>query len=274
MPKVSIILPTYNGSKWIETAIKSVFEQIFLDWELIVIDDWSTDGVDRIVLEYAQRDSRIVYVKNERNLGIQKTLNKGLRQARGQYIARIDDDDEWSDPRKLEEQIAFLDTHPDYVLVGTGAIVIDESGKELFRFLNTETDEGIRNSILGKNCFTHCSVMFRKDAALRVGGYSEERNALHVEDYDLWLKLGGVGKMANLQTYSIMWRMRSGAISSKNRMMQFTNGIKLVVKFRRQYPGFLKGFFRSWIRLFAYGVFRFIPILKLKYFLFKIGKER
>lgn len=273
MPKVSILLPTYNGAKFVAQAIESVLAQDFSDWELLVVDDGSVDDTAHIVQGFAARDPRIIYIKNDRNLGIQKTLNDGLRHAQGQYIARIDDDDEWSDPRKLEEQIAFLDSHPEYVLVGTGAIVVDENRKELFRFLNTQTDEAIRQELLGKNCFTHSSVMFRKDAALRVNGYTETKDALHVEDYDMWLKLGRVGKLENLPLYGVRWMLRASAISSRNRITQFVNSMRLSVTYRHSYPGFMKGFVRSWIRLIAYGIFSFIPILKLKYFIFKTGRQ-
>lgn len=273
MPKVSIILPTYNGARFISGAIHSVLNQDFSDWELIVVDDGSTDDTEHIVSGYASRDPRVAYARNGRNMGIQKSLNNGLGRARGEYIARIDDDDRWVDQSKLSRQVAFLDAHADCVLVGTGAIVIDEKGTELFRFLNTQTDRDIRARLLGKNCFTHSSVLFRKSAAMQAGGYNESRDALHVEDYDLWLKLGAMGAMANLPMYAVQWMMRGNSLSSRNRIGQFWKSMRLAVQFRTHYPGFAKGFARSWVRLIAYGVFSFIPVLKLKYFIFKTGRQ-
>ena len=219
--KVSIILPTYNGSRFIQRSIESILLQSFADFELLVIDDGSTDSTAEIIQEATRSDSRIVYLKNEKNLGIQKTLNKGLRAAKNEYIARIDDDDLWVDEDKLKKQVEFLDTHPDYVLVGTGVIIQNEEGAELFSFLNPQTDEEIRKKILGKNCFTHSSVMFRKSAAIKFGGYDESQETRHIEDYDLWLKLGTIGKIANLPCYSVRFTLRPGNISSKNKIVQF-----------------------------------------------------
>src|SRR3989344_3196134 len=102
-PGISVLLPTYNGGRFITKAIESVLKQSFGDFELIVIDDGSSDYTPKIVEEFARKDSRIIFVKNKENLGIQKTLNRGLSLAKGIYIARIDDDDEWADKNKLSE---------------------------------------------------------------------------------------------------------------------------------------------------------------------------
>ncbi len=289
MIKVSVILPTYNGEKFIGNAIKSVQSQGFSDWELIVIDDSSTmlgtsggSLTEQIIKEFVEKDLRIVYLKNEQNLGIQKSLNRGLREAKGEYIARIDDDDEWIDKDKLQKQIEFLDNNPDHVLVGTGMIVVSAKGgsapggdgEELFRYLNPEKDSDIRKKILGRNCFSHSSVMFRKQAALQAGLYPETKKTLHAEDYWLWLKLGLEGKFCNLSFYGIKFMLRDNAISSKNKIKQFWHDILVVWEFREQYPNFASGFIRSWLRLIMYGLAGFLPFLYLKYWVMKKYKSR
>lgn len=274
MPKVSVILPVYNGEARIENALRSVLAQRFDDFEILVIDDGSTDRTAEIVKFWSEKDSRVIYSKNEQNLGIQKSLNKGLHLARGEYIARIDDDDEWAFDDKLSKQVAFLDHHPDYVLLGTGTIVVDENGKEIFRFLTTEKDEDIRKEILGKNCFTHASVMFRKSVALSLGGYDESFETRHAEDYDLWLKLGKLGKLANLPIYGVRWMLRKGSISGRNPIFQFKRVLGLCLKYRHDYPNFLAGYLRSLVRLVAYGFFKVVPILRFKYWLFRTGREK
>ena len=128
---VSILLPAYNGSKRIEGAIRSVIGQTYTNWELLVIDDGSIDKTAEIVDNFTKNDTRIKYIKNEFNLGIQKTLNYGLRESKGEYIARIDDDDIWCDKEKLNKQVDFLNTNPKCVLVGTGVIIVDKDNKEL-----------------------------------------------------------------------------------------------------------------------------------------------
>lgn len=266
---VSIILPTYNGSKYIKRAIESVIAQSFSDWELLVIDDGSIDNTKDIVSEYINKDKRIIYLKNEQNSGIQKTLNKGIKEAKGDYIARIDDDDEWIDANKLKKQVEFLDGNLDYVLVGTGVIVIDEGGEELFRYLLPEDDKEIRSKILSKNCFVHSSVMFRKDIAISLQGYDESKEARHVEDYDLWLKLGTIGKLANLSTYAVKFTLRKGSISSTNKQEQFKKNLLLTKKYKNKYPNYLGALVRSYARIVIYG---FILKSPIKFTLNKLTK--
>lgn len=272
-PKVSIILPTYNGAKFIANSMESVAGQTFNDWELIVIDDGSTDDMSRIVSELAAKDSRIKYFKNDKNLGIQKSLNRGIKEAGGEYIARIDDDDVWADKDKLKKQVEFLENNRDYVLVGTGTIVVDEDDNEIARYLLPEEDDDIRKKILSKNCFTHSSILFKKDAVLRLGGYSEGKDVLHVEDYDLWLRLGKVGKLANLPFYGVKFTLRGGAISSTNKMEQFRKDIKLTRKYRNDYPKFPRALIFGYLRLYFYIFFESIIPENIKNKIFKLAKE-
>lgn len=259
MPIISIILPVYNGASRLKEAIDSVINQSYTDWELLAIDDGSTDNTRGVVESFIKNDSRIRYVKNEVNLGIQKTLNKGLKEARGEYIARIDDDDIWVDTDKLKRQLEFLEKNTDYVLVGTGAILTDENKDELARFIMPEEDEEIRNKILSKNCFIHSSVMFRKSAAFKFNGYDESQNTLHIEDYDLWLKMGTLGKFANLGRYCVSLKQGKDTISAKNRINQALRIVGEIKKFRKYYPKPLKGYFFGVLRLTFFFVQKIIP---------------
>lgn len=257
---VSIILPTYNGADRINESIKSVLNQTYKNWELLVIDDGSKDNTKDVIENFTKSDLRIRYIKNENNLGLQKTLNKGIREAKGEYIARIDDDDIWCDPQKLEKQVEFLDKNKDYILVGTGVIVTDENGKELFRYLVPVSDCDIRERLLGKNCFVHSSVVFRKAVTLELGGYGEGNEVKHMEDYDLWLRIGLKGKFANLPTYSIKWCLRNQSLSSVNRMEIFRKIINLIKNYKDFYPNYYLAMIRSYVRLFIYGFFLKLPI--------------
>ncbi len=252
-PLVSIILPTWNGAAFIKGAIESVQVQTYHNWELIIISDGSSDTTKEIVAEIMKHDAKIHFIENEKNLGIQKTLNKGLRIAQGDLIARIDDDDRWIDTEKLAKQVSYMVLHPNTVLVGTGVVMIDEVGKELFRYLVPQTDAHIRSVLLGKNCFVHSSVVFRKDAVLSVGGYDEDPASLHIEDYDLWLKLGMVGELANLSIYSVHFTLRAGSLSGRNKKLQFSQNIPLIKKYKAQYPGYWSAVMRSYARIFMYG---------------------
>lgn len=253
VPWVSIILPVFNGQKYLARAVQSVLDQDFDNWELLIIDDGSIDTTPQIAKILSEKDSRIRYLQNSQNMGIQKTLNRGLREAKGKYIARIDDDDYWIDSTKLTQQVGFLDANPEHVLVGTGVVLKNEEGQELLRYLVPQNDEQIRNKLLAKNCFIHSSVMFNRGAVLKVGGYSEEKKWLHVEDYVLWLRLGLQGKLANLAIFSVAYTVRTDSISGLNKMVQFMSNIKLAKVYRTEYPNYSSAQIRSWARLVIYG---------------------
>lgn len=250
MPRVSVILPAFNAAKTIQQSIQSVLSQSFDDFELIVIDDGSSDSIDKIVPGF--QDPRIVYVKNEKNLGLQKTLNIGLHKSVGEFVARIDADDIWIEKDKLSHQVAFLDKHPDVVLVGTG-VVVSKNNQEILRFLNPSSDESIRHILLGKNCFVHSSVLYRRQSALSVGGYSEDLHILHVEDHDLWLKLGTKGKLSNLKEYDIQYTISHEQISHRHKQQQYLQEFFLIKKFSHAYSGRILAWIRCLARLCYYG---------------------
>lgn len=272
-PKVSVLLPTYNGARFITKSIESVLLQSFEDFELIIINDGSTDYTPDIAKEFTRKNNRVVFISNKENLGIQKTLNKGLEIAKGEYIARIDDDDEWVDREKLSAQVKFLDEHPDHVLVGTGIIIVDEKRNELFRFLQPQGDKSIRQRMLFKCCFMHTEVLFRKNAVVEVGGYSEEEEHKHVEDYHLWLTLGKLGKLANLPTYSIKFMKREGTITSEHKPEQFRKIIKLVKSFRSDYPNPRMAILFAYVRSGLFIFDKVLPFASLKNWFIKRYKS-
>lgn len=252
---VSIILPTHNGARFIRRAIESVRAQSVKDWELIIINDGSTDATGSLITEIAAIEPRIRILHFTSNKGIQKALNEGLLQAKAEYIARIDDDDVWADAKKIEKQLQYLAEHPDCVLVGTGLIVQNEDGDELYRFLNPITDEEIRRRILYRNCFSHSTVLFKKAAALTFNGYDESEQALHTEDYDLWLKLGTIGTFVNLPEYLVRFTSRPGTISSKNKLAQFKHQLSITKQYQEKYPGYVVARIKSYMRLVIYSIF-------------------
>ena len=252
---ISIIIITYNRAGFISEAIESALGQSFFDWELIVIDDASEDDTRAIVEEYIVRDSRIKYFRNDGHLRISKSRNKALGSARGEYVAVLDSDDVWSDRDKLKKQYGFLEGNKDYVLIGGGVIVIDEYGKETRRYFNRESDENIRGKILFQNQFAHSSVMFRREAALKVGGYDENLNI--GEDYDLWLKLGTLGKMANIKEHLLKYRVHGGNVTLK-RVEALKNNIAIIRKYKDRYPNYYLAYARRALRLLVYRLIKFV----------------
>jgi glycosyltransferase involved in cell wall biosynthesis len=237
IPRVTVILPTYNRVGLLARAIDSVLTQSFVDFELIIINDASTDGTKDFLDNLVKKDPRVRPVHNTKNNypDISKNLNEGLGLARGKYIARLDDDDYWCDKDKLKKQVDFLESHPGYVLVGGGTIVIDDDDKERFRYLKLETDEAIRRHALFANPFTHSTVMFRRDVALSVGGYGNFKNA---EDWDLWLNMGLKGKFYNFQEYFVRYLLNDKSKTVIFKRSQSEEVLRLLRAHRKQYSGF------------------------------------
>ncbi len=258
-PLVSIILPAYNSAHLIARAIESVLAQSFHDWELLIIDDGSTDGTGAVAESYAATQPRVKVITNPGNKGVQYTLARGLQAAEGDYVARIDADDLWCSPDKLERQVDFLTQNPTCVLVGTGAIIVSDDERELLRFIPPTSDAEIRHRLLLKNCFMHSSVLFKKDAALSVGGYEQTEAVLHIEDYDLWLKLGTVGELANLASYDIFFTSLPTTVSARNRLAQFKRTIALIARYRKKYPRYYQGAILARARYYLYHVYTLLP---------------
>ena len=260
MPLVSIILPAYNGAQWIQKAIRSVLAQSFSDFELIIINDGSTDDTEAIILRFAGQDSRIRYIRNERNLGIQRTRNISLEQSYCDYMAEIDQDDEWVDKDKVKKQFAFLKAHPDHVLIGTGAIMVDSRGKEIARYLMPKTDQEIRRKLLRKNCFIHSSVMYRKHPVKEIGGYAIDRMS---EDHDLWLRLGRIGKFGNLQDYAVKYYLNSKGYNSQDKFLRLKQNLLFAKEHKDFYPNYIFAVIFGWAKIFFTPIF-YLMSTKLK----------
>jgi len=181
----------YNDEEYVSMAIESVLQQELTDFEFIIIDDGSTDRTPDIIEGFD--DGRIRVLENEENIGLTASLNRGLEEARGEYIARQDADDK-SIIGRFRKQVNFLDSNPEIAMVGSAAKLIDESGEHLDtrRVLCQPTFENIYHT----NRFIHGSVMMRRSVLEEVGGYDEFYR--YGQDYDLWLRLAQRWKLANL----------------------------------------------------------------------------
>ena len=169
MPTLSVITGAYNVAdcKYLDRSVMSVLEQTFSDFEFILCDDGSTDGTYEILKKYADSDKRIKLIRNEKNLGLVKTLNKCLAIAEGRYIARHDCDD-YNDITRFEKQVKYLDSNPEVSVLGTAAYLFDENGvweKDTMPRVIKNTD------FLFNNPYKHGSVVFRREALLKAGGY-------------------------------------------------------------------------------------------------------
>jgi glycosyltransferase involved in cell wall biosynthesis len=209
-PKVSVILPVYNGEPHLKSAIKSILDQTLENFELIIIDDGSKD--DSLKTMKSFDDPRIQIVSRP-NKGLPATLNEGIALAKGAYIARQDQDD-LSMPDRLATEVAFLDARPEVGLVGSNYIIMDESGKpqETTRVFTHPDDLKVAEWI--SNQFGHGSVMMRKDVVDKVGGYDTTVGI--VEDYDLFTRLAKATRIANIRRPLYKWRRTPTGMSLSN----------------------------------------------------------
>lgn len=197
MPKVSIIMATYNCENTLRKSINSIVAQTFTDWEFVICDDCSVDGTYGILLEYKkQYPEKFIILRNKENSKLAFSLNRGLKTAKGEYIARMDGDDE-SLPERLEKQVAFLDSHPEYSVVGTAMIPFDENGIRPTRFAK-EIPES--RDMVSRSPFFHATIMMRKEAYAAVGGYTVSKRTARAQDYDMWFRFFAKGlKGYNMQ---------------------------------------------------------------------------
>ena len=215
-PKVSVVMSVYNGQRYLREAVNSILNQSFIDLEFIIIDDGSTDDTAQILREF--RDGRIVYLRNDENQGLTKSLNKGLKLARGEYIARMDADD-ISVPERLHRQVEYLDQYPLVGLVGVTPVCIDSAGNELGRWNVLTTNEEIQAQLAQSNCFCHGSVMFRRSCIEAVGLYDE--TFVLAQDHDLWLRIAELFDVANLPQPLYQWREHDERLSETRKQEQF-----------------------------------------------------
>lgn len=215
IPRVSVLMSVYNGARYLREAVDSILGQSFGDFEFIIVDDGSSDETPAILDSYA--DPRIVRLHNETNIGLTRSLNKGLAAARGEYVARQDADD-ISLPERLAKQVAYLDTHPQIALVGSAYREVYEDGRPERPVSVPLAPVEIRQQLLYQHCFCHGAVLMRRAALAQVGGYDER--FVVAQDRDLWLRLADNHQLANLTDEMYRLRMSSRSVTGKARARQ------------------------------------------------------
>lgn len=209
-PLVSVLMSVYNGERYLREAIESILAQTFTDFEFLIINDGSTDGSLDIILSYT--DTRIRLIDNAENIGLTKSLNKGISLARGKYIARMDADD-ISLVERLEKQVRFLEVEKEYVIIGTGAYLIDDSGDEIGKLDRPFTYDEILGHIFFFNPVIHPSVMFHREIIIKIGCY--DTSIPKAQDYELWFRIIGKNmKIRNLPSLLIKHREHKNSIES------------------------------------------------------------
>ena len=214
---VTVLMGVYNTTApMLEQAVRSILSQSYLKqsvrgFEFLILDDGSTLAETRCTLELAAQADPCIRLVREPHRGLTATLNHGLQLAQGSLIARQDADD-WSEPSRLEQQMSYYERYPETVLLGTAALLHQQDGTPLWRVRRPETHVRITASFRTGNPFFHGSVMFRKEAALRAGGYREQMPCS--QDYDFFWRLSETGVAANLPDVLYHYRHAAGSVSA------------------------------------------------------------
>jgi glycosyltransferase involved in cell wall biosynthesis len=223
-PLISVLLPVYNGERYLATALQSILNQTYQDFELIAVNDGSTDRSQQILDEFASRDPRVRPITLP-HVGLVRAFNAGLEVARGELIARMDGDDE-ALPERFDIQVRYMREHPEVVMVGSQVMQIDEDNDPLAPLPGLEIEhEKIDQSLLELGWpIVHPSVMIRAGALRAVGGYPD---FFPHEDHDLFLRLAECGRLANVPQTLLRYRRHAGCVTAK---LSRSEGLAVTVK--------------------------------------------
>lgn len=219
-PLVTVLMPVYNGEKYLSQAVESILNQTFRNFEFLIIDDCSNDQSINIIKSF--KDDRIQLEKNKRNIGQTLTLNKGLSLAKGEFIARLDQDD-ISNYNRLELQTDYLKKYPDVVLLGSSIKIINSDNQVMFK-RKAFKDKLISYSSID-NPVPHSSAIYRKDIALQLNGYSKDYKIC--QDFDLWLRMANNDNIDNLDEYLVSVRFHKGQ-TLKNKNISELHSVEIV----------------------------------------------
>lgn len=225
LPKISVVMSVFNGSRFLSKAIKSVLNQSMNDFEFIIIDDGSTDDSLKIIQEFAVKDDRIRVVINKENIGLANSLNKGIDLAVGKYIARMDADD-ITVPDRFEKQMTFLENNPKIFVLGGSLRYLEEDGT-LGLVSGYPLSSGlIKWQLFFGNPMAHDAVTFRRELFSK-HGIRYDGNLRTTQDFDLWVKIGSNFQMANLPDVLLYYRQHPDAVSHNGHELQKKNNLEI-----------------------------------------------
>lgn len=220
-PLVSVVMPAYNAAEYVEQAVESILNQTYKRFEFIIIDDASTDSTFNILKDVRAKDKRIILIQNQENLGVTKSLNKGLELARGKYIIRMDADD-WSYPERFELQMELMEKNPKVVVCGSYVEICDSKLKTKYVRKYHSNDTNIRKHIFRYSPFAHPATIWKAEV-LKKERYNEIINVS--QDYELYFRVGKIGKFMNLNKPLLKLRLHKQSISTTMSNTQSKNTI-------------------------------------------------
>jgi len=227
-PLVSVVMSIHNAPlDMLKHSIACILNQTVKDIEFIIVDDRNSIEVQEYLRKICQKDTRTHVIQNSKNIGLTKSLLKGIKHARGRYIARQDIDD-ISKPTRLEKQVEYFEACKSVVLLGTWYEVIDEQGVVTKKSSPNQNDL-LQKDLYLRNPFCHASVMFRKSSYFEVGGYDLRYTTS--QDLDLWFKLLRVGEIGIIEEFLVERQVRYGSITSRKAWLQVRNGFLVRLRY-------------------------------------------
>lgn len=271
-PLVSVVIPAFNAGKFIEQAVDSVLAQTYSNYEIIIVDDGSSDDTVERLRSYGDK----VTVISQPNRGVSSARNAGIMRARGEWIAFLDADDYW-EPEKLEKQVNFIKQNPDMILVHTGKRLFDEKGtveydEASYHQLRQSADF---RSLLVRNCINTSSVMVRKDIVVEAGMF--DSTIRHFEDQDLWLRLAKKGRFGYIPEDLFHYRIHGTQATSLTSAF-CEGGLKVIRKNRHlisslpEYLAWRKGYAARLLDMGYYWEEEGSGCKALGYFLWSLGQ--
>lgn len=216
MPKVSVIIPTYNAVDYLSETVDSVLQQTFTDWELIIVDDGSSDQTVSWIAELVDPRIRLICQENQ---GVTVARNTGITKSCGEYIAFLDHDDLWH-PTKLEKQVRCLDKNPTVGLVHTWMVSVDAQGMSTGRIMASDAEGDVWAKLLEKNTVASSSVMLRRTCLSTAGVFSTERELYTVEDWEFWIRIAAHYPFGVIKEPLLSWRQHANNGSKNWRLMK------------------------------------------------------
>lgn len=263
MPKVSVIIATYNCEKYIKECIESILSQTFKDLEIIICDDASTDNTSEVLNEYSD-DSRIRIIRNEKNMFAATARNRCIKIAKGKYVA-IQDADDYSALDRLEKQVKFLEENSKYDFVGTGIHQFNDAG---IWATGIKVKEPIKEDFLFATPFAHATLLIRKEVLLKINGYRISKETKRVEDYDMIMRMYAKGYIGyNLEEPLYYYRVDQNAVKRRKYKYRIDEAI---VRYRcfKALDLFPRGYIYI-IKPLVVGIIPYRVLVKLKGYIYR-----
>lgn len=226
-PLVSVVMPVYNGEKFLKESIESILNQTYKNFEFIIVNDASTDNSEKIIKYYEKKDKRIKYFKNKKNLGQSESVKKGINFSKGKYFFKLDNDD-IADKSRLKKIVDFFENNQEYIVVGSNIKIINEKSKVVGTRIYPKTDKDIRKCLFYKSPFAFPATGIRMKYLKKV----IRKNKLifkfkYANDYLLWYELLKLGKGLNFNDFLLSYRISEYQAKSKKTKEQLLETIEI-----------------------------------------------